>query len=160
KIAVSDDASFALYRRDGVLLARHPHVDPKIGQSFGATTNFARLLGSLDRDTVIQVSPIDGRERMIAPHSLAHYPLLINVADTMDSVLSTWWQQVRFFGSGVLLMELIIFAIVLLGLRHLRSHEALEAAEAARMQAETDLALAEERECSERALHAQASRFD
>ena len=58
------------------------------------------------------------------------------------------------------LLELVIFATVLLAMRHLRGYENLQAAEVARTKAEAELAVAEERGRAALALHAQEQRFD
>src|SRR5690349_1059819 len=34
-VTLNPDSAIAMFRRDGVLLARHPHIDPSIGRSYG-----------------------------------------------------------------------------------------------------------------------------
>jgi diguanylate cyclase (GGDEF)-like protein len=167
RISLGDGGSFTLYRHDGMLLARYPHADPKIGQSYAATSNFKRLLAALDQGSVRLISLYDGHERMIAPHSVAHYPLLISVTNTMDAILADSRRQAVIIVSAVLLMELVIAGIVALGVRHLHSYEALEAANTAQLKAEaaqaaamSQLQLAHEHEQAARTMHAQSVRFD
>ena len=167
RISLGDGGSFTLYRRDGMLLARYPHADPKVGQTYAATSNFKRLLAALDQGSVRLISLYDGHERMIAPHSVAHYPLLISVTNTMDAILANSRSQAVIIVSAVLLMELVIAGIVALGVRHLHSYEALEAANSAQLKAEaaqaaamSQLQLAHEHEQTARTMHAQSVRFD
>jgi hypothetical protein len=40
KVMLGGGGSFVLYRRDGTLLARYPHVDPLLGRTYADTANF------------------------------------------------------------------------------------------------------------------------
>jgi diguanylate cyclase (GGDEF)-like protein len=167
RVSLEGEGSFALYRNDGMLLARYPHVDPKIGKAYGDTANFTRVHASVDRGVVRQDSLLDGRSRLIAPHSLVHYPVVIAVTNTMDAILAVWRGQIRIFGGAALLLELVIAGIILLCVRHLRSCEKLEAANTAQLRAETaqaaamsELHLSQQRERAGRELHSHCLRFD
>jgi diguanylate cyclase (GGDEF)-like protein len=160
RIALNDGSSFALYRRDGMLLARYPHVNPNIGRKFGPDEGFNALLDALDHGTVRRRSMVDGAYRLIVPHSVAHYPLLVAVTSTFQSVLKQWHDELRIYAIGTILVELVIAGIVVLGVRHLRSRERLQAAEAERVRAESELIVAREREQSARALRIQWQHFD
>ncbi len=105
-------------------------------------------------------SRLDGKERLIVPRAMAHFPLIIAVTDTMDSILRSWRQQMRILVTTILLLELMIAGTMILGVRHLRGQERLRAAQAAQTQAEAELAVAEERERATVTLHAQERRFD
>lgn len=169
RISLNDGSTFALYRRDGMLLARYPHVDPKIGRTFGDPANFDRVASvatSLD-GLVRLTSVMDGKDRLVAPHSLTHYPLIMAVSDTIDAVLGPWRAEVGVFGGGAVLLELVVAGIIVLGVRHLRGYERLAAANAARLEAEAARALAvselrraHEREEAARKLRTQWIRFD
>ena len=67
-----DGSAFSLYRSDGMLLARYPHVDPKIGTTFDQTENYNRMLGALDRGVARFTSMLDGKDRLVAAR-LAHF---------------------------------------------------------------------------------------
>ena len=45
---------------------------------------------SLDHGVARITSTMDGKDRLIAGHSVAHYPLMITVSDTMDAILDSW----------------------------------------------------------------------
>ena len=138
RLPLSGGGSFALYRRDGMLMARYPHVDPKVGKTFASTINFNRLLASLDKGVVRQKSLLDGKDRLIAPYAMPHFPLFVAVSDTMESILRSWGDEARMFGGTTALLELVIVATILLAMRQLRGYEQLQAAEA-------ELVIAEER---------------
>ncbi len=160
RIALDGDSSFALYRRDGLLLARYPHADPNIGRTFTRSEGFDNLLDSLDRGTFRRLSMVDGKYRLIAPHSLPHYPLLIAVTQTVQSVLAPWRSQVLMIGGGTLLLELVIAGVIVLGVRHLSAYEQLQAVGAAHAKAEAQLAIATERERAAHMLQTQGQRFE
>jgi len=167
RLAVSGDASFSLFRGDGVLLARHPRVDADIGRNYGANRDFHSLAASVDREVLVRESLIDGQPRLIAPHSVAHYPLILSATDTVRARLAPWRARTRWTAGVTTLAEIVLGAIILLGVRQARGQERLLAADAAAMRAETgrtlaesQLALARQREVSERAAHQQSQRFD
>ncbi len=160
RISLGADATFGLFRSDGVLLARYPHVDPKIGHSYAGPSAFGRTIEAMDSGVIRRPSLIDGVDRLIAPHGVAHYPLVITTTDTVRAALSGWRHQARTLGGSLVLMELIIAAIVVLGVRHLRGYEMLEAADAAKVKAEAALLLAQEQERAAQELRTQWLRFD
>jgi diguanylate cyclase (GGDEF)-like protein/PAS domain S-box-containing protein len=160
KLPLTGGGSFVLYRRDGMLIARYPRLDDQVGRTFAATANFRRVLGVLDHGVIRQNSALTGEDRLIVPHSMAHFPLIIAVSDTMASILRGWSSGIRILVATTALLELTIVGTLLLTLRHLGSHEKLREAETARARAEADLVLADEHDRAARALHMQEQRFD
>jgi len=160
RLPLTGGGAYSLYRRDGMLIARYPHIDQLIGKTFGGTAGFNRLLGALDNGLVRQSSILDGKDRLIVPHALAHFPMIVAVSDTMESILAAWTIEVRVIITATALLLLAIAGAIMAAMRHLRSVDRLQAAEAAKAQVETDLALAEERERATHTLHIQEQRFD
>jgi diguanylate cyclase (GGDEF)-like protein len=153
RIALDDGDAFGIYRSDGMLLARYPHVDHRIGTTFSRSENYNRMLGALNRGIAKFTSVIDGKDRLVAAHTVARYPLIVTVSDTLDAILAAWRREARAFGTVTGLLELVIAMTILLAVRHLQSYERLQAAEAAQ-------ARAEERERGAQALQQQGQRFD
>jgi diguanylate cyclase (GGDEF)-like protein len=85
---------------------------------------------------------------------------VVTATNTVRAALVGWRHQAHVLGGGTVAMELIILAIVLLGVRHLRGYELLEAADAAKVKAEAALLIAEERERGAHELQTQSARFD
>jgi diguanylate cyclase (GGDEF)-like protein/PAS domain S-box-containing protein len=160
RLPLTGGGAFALYRRDGMLVARYPHLDPRIGGTLGGTAAFRRLLDAGDDGVIRQPSLLDGADRLHVPHALPHYALLVAVSDTMDSILRGWREQIRFLIATTALLELLIAGSILLAIRHLRSRDGLLTAETARTRAEADLALAEQHARAADTLHTQQRRFD
>ncbi len=160
RIVVGRDASFVLYRRDGMVLVRYPHVDPKISAASGEKAIPNTALTPLENGTVRTLSPFDGEERLVVPLAVENSPVIVKVTDTMVSILARWRDEARLLIGTTALLELVIGATVLLAVRHLRGYEKLHVAEVARTKAEAKLSVAEERERATQALHAQERRFD
>ncbi len=167
RIMVSDDATFALYREDGIMLARNPHREADVGRPYGAPGTFERLVAARSGQIVRRPGLIDGLDRLIAPQRTAHFPLIVVATDTVQSALAGWRSAKLTLIGGAALLELVIAAIVLLGIRHLRGYERLHAANAAQLEAEASLAIAEseltlsqERERAADELRAQAVLLD
>ena len=160
RLPLTGGGGFALYRRDGMLLARYPKTDQLVGKTYAATPNFARLLGALNGGVVRLNGRFDGEDRIVVPYPMPRFPLIVAVSDTMSTVLASWRQQIRVLAGTTILLELLMAAGMTLLLRHLRSQDRLLAAETARARAEADLALARERERAAEVLHTQQQRFD
>jgi hypothetical protein len=63
-VALGDGAAISMYLWDGTLLARHPHVEPRIGSNVHSSPIY-RFISSQDQHGTIRLtSPIDGQERM------------------------------------------------------------------------------------------------
>jgi PAS domain-containing protein len=160
QLPLTGGGSYSLYRRDGLLLARYPHVDPLIGKTFVATMNFNRMLAAL-KGGVLQVkNMLDGKDRLVVPHTFPHFSLLIAVSDTVETILGTWREEAQMLAATTVLLELVLAGTILLSVRHLRGYERLHAAETARERAEAHLALGEERQRAAQVLHAHLHRFD
>jgi diguanylate cyclase (GGDEF)-like protein len=160
RLPLTGGGAFALYRRDGILLARYPRLDGVIGKSYADKPSFQAVSTALATGQGRAPSALDGTDRLIAPHPMEHFPLIISVSDTMDSILRVWRQQVQVLAGSAVLLELLIAGTILLAVRHLRAQHNLRAAESARARAEAELAITEEQRRSERALRLSEQRFD
>jgi diguanylate cyclase (GGDEF)-like protein/PAS domain S-box-containing protein len=116
-VALRQDAGIAIFRRDGVLLARYPHIDAMIGKDFSQGPLFQNLLSRSDHGTMQINSRIDGRDRLVAARTLGHYPLVLVAATTMSTALSGWYQQASLL---IILTSLSVCAIALIAFLLLR----------------------------------------
>ncbi len=137
-INLTPEGTIALFRADGVLMARHPHASEHMGKPIG-TTDFRRVLmqRSDGRATTRAIGAIDGIPRIIAGRFLRDIPLYIAVSQSEHLILADWRQDT--WNSGILVAT-VLCALGLL--THLLLHQLgrLEAAErtivAARQDAE------------------------
>jgi diguanylate cyclase (GGDEF)-like protein len=108
-IALGDTSAINLFRRDGVLLARYPHVDPSIGRSFAGSNVFSKILAHADRGISRQKSGVDQEERLIAAAVVAHYPVVVTATKTVAAVLSDWRAEAKY------LIGLTVALVVVIG---------------------------------------------
>ncbi|HXA23819.1 MAG TPA: EAL domain-containing protein [Acetobacteraceae bacterium] len=167
RISLHGERSFTLWRRDGGLLARYPRIKPAGIQNSDEAEANRRTVAMVNGGVIHEQSLFDGSERLIAPQSSAHYPLIITAATTVDAALAGWRGEARLLTGAVLLLELFIAGIIILGVRHLRGYEKLEAANTAQLRAEaaqnaamSELHLSRQRERAGRELHSHCLRFD
>lgn len=165
--APQPDGSVALFRNDGVLLARHPHLEPRIGDSFSGQPIFQGLADPDAQEKIVrQTSLVDGMDRLYSRRLLQHFPIMLTVSNTSSSILQAWRQEAASLGGAAGLLGALIIAAAHISLRMVRGQRRLHqaqaseaAAEAARLNAESLLRLSDERAAAERAMHLQNERF-
>lgn len=118
-----EDGAFALFRTDGVLLARTPPTETTvIGHSFPERPELQP--GSPDIGTARGPSPVDGALRLIAFKRLSAYPLSVNVSRREDQVLSEWLSSMWRLGLAALAAMALVAAAAALLSRQSRREEA------------------------------------
>ena len=143
EIAPQPDAVVSMFDLGGVMLVRQPPIPGIVGTSpdTGARQLLAR---GIDRGTIRNVSPIDGKDRLIAIHPLPHYPLVVSLSRSVSAVLEPWRQQRRYVLIITAALELALAIIFVLVMRHLRGREQLAELEASLVKAEGERAVAAE----------------
>lgn len=96
-VGLGPEATIAMHRTDGSLLARYPHVEAMIGENFNKGSSEQRAVFHAPQFAGQLRSPIDGKERLIASRMLKTVPLVIVATKTVDSTLAAWRSQTRFF---------------------------------------------------------------
>jgi PAS domain S-box-containing protein len=91
-ISIGNDVAIALFRSDGILLARDPHVEAAIGKKGGEAALF--------QDTW---STPDGKDRLASLQALTHYPVVASVSTTESAALAQWLREAKIIiGAGAL----------------------------------------------------------
>ena len=117
-VVLREGAAISMYRRDGILLARYPHVEHMIGSNIRSSNTFAYM--SLSNGGTVRVtSPIDGQERLASINALQHFPISIVASMTVDAALADWRAQTRFLVAVATLSVAIIAAMLFLFVRKL-----------------------------------------
>jgi diguanylate cyclase (GGDEF)-like protein len=109
------ESSIAMHRRNGQLIARIPHVDAMIGQNFRKGP--AEQMAVFERPSVTEqlVSPMDGKQRIVASRMLAGKPLVVVATKSLDAILATWRTQTKFFVTVALLsIGLLVLTLYLI----------------------------------------------
>ena len=100
-IALDKSSSVSVFRSDGTMLARYPHVEKMMGEKLPPQAPFydyVRAGGGSYR------SPgyVDGIARIVSVHPLRDFPLVVTVTISEDATLAAWRRQSIFIGIGTL----------------------------------------------------------
>ena len=152
QIAQGQDYTMSMFRSDGALLVRYPRREATVGRRFSADWLNQDALMDPGGRMMRTISPVDGKDRFVASHMLAHYPIILNVSRTVWASLAPWRQQVMVVGLVALLLDLGLAGLAVLGLRLTRGQAKLA-------QVETARSMAEERARGEAVLRQQYARF-
>jgi diguanylate cyclase (GGDEF)-like protein/PAS domain S-box-containing protein len=125
-VAVREGAAISVYRRDGTLLARFPHIEKMIGANLRNAGVYAYVSSPSAHGTIRTVSPIDGKERLASAHSLRSFPIAIVASLTIDEALADWREQTRFLIIVAVLSAAIIATILSLFVRKLLQQHRIE----------------------------------
>jgi signal transduction histidine kinase len=96
-VELSENGAILLHLRDGTVLARYPHNDAVVGQSYADLPPFKDILAHDIAGTTIMDSPIDGRRRVLAIRGLKAFPLAVNISVAEGMVLESWRRQTWIF---------------------------------------------------------------
>src|SRR5262249_53225124 len=89
-VELSENGAILLHLRDGTVLARYPHNDAVVGQTYADLPPFKDILTHDPAGTVVMDSPIDGARRVVAIRALKAFPLAVNVSVAESAVLASW----------------------------------------------------------------------
>jgi hypothetical protein len=156
-VELNEQGAILLHLRDGTVLARYPHNDAVVGQTYADLPPFKEILSRDMAGTVVMDSPIDGARRVLAIRALKAFPLAVNVSVAEGAVLAPWRRQTWAFSLVALGACGAIAGLLLVLAQRSRQVEALvreyqlakEAAEQAHQRLREQM---EERERAEAAL--------
>ena len=114
-VAPGPASTISLFRRDGLLLARHPDSSQFIGRSFGAQPLFTQVIATHDSGVIrTPASAFDAIARSMAPRAILGYPLIINITNTRDAILTGWRGHVSIvLGIAIAMTALLVVAVAL-----------------------------------------------
>jgi diguanylate cyclase (GGDEF)-like protein len=112
-VSLGAGSSITLFRNDGILLTRYPQIESAIGKFFKSSV---AAVGDGDSGTVRFVGQIGGKDRLLAAHRLAHFPVVISVAIDTAAALAIWQKETDVLlgaaGLAALTIAIMIFLIV------------------------------------------------
>jgi two-component system cell cycle sensor histidine kinase PleC len=83
--------SVALLRSDGYLLARYPRTGAELGTYVGDRPLFTDLMSKSESGVLhTQSSAFDHDARVMAPHAVRGFPLVVNVTKSEQAILGAW----------------------------------------------------------------------
>lgn len=92
-----------LFRNDGVIISRFPYGDADVGKTIAGTPNFTRFVEE-GRGSFVGRAALDGVERLYAFHRVDGYPLIVNVAQSTQTILDKWYRSAWTLGGFALLL--------------------------------------------------------
>jgi diguanylate cyclase (GGDEF)-like protein len=119
-VSLGKGSSIALYRNDGGLLTRFPQAESFIGKIFTSPLN---ALGGGDSATTRIIGQIGGKDRLLAVHRLADFPMFLSVGVDTSSALAIWQRETDvLLGAGGLAALTVAFMIFLIGRQQAKAH--------------------------------------
>jgi diguanylate cyclase (GGDEF)-like protein/PAS domain S-box-containing protein len=115
-----------LFRSDGVVITRFPYGDADVGRSLAGTPNMIRFQAE-GTGTFIGTSTIDGMERLYSFRTVGRYPLILNVAQSTDTVLAKWYRSAWVLGGFALLLMVSCVGLATLFVRELTLRQQVSA---------------------------------
>ena len=113
-ISTSDGDAIALFRRDGTLLTRHPHLEEMIGTKMpGQSPWFATI--ARGGGTYRTPGFIGGRPMITSARPLGEYPLVVTVGVTESTAFSAWRRESVLIAMAALCASIgiaILFAVL------------------------------------------------
>ncbi|WP_158627978.1 hybrid sensor histidine kinase/response regulator [Azospirillum griseum] len=114
-------SSISLWRRDGILLARHPAL-PGIGKPLGPR-RFLDVLTESEAGEFVTPDGLDATARVVATRAVNAYPVVVNVTRTLDDVLQGWRAQVMTLALAGLVGALALLLALWALARQFRAYE-------------------------------------
>ncbi|MBU0753349.1 MAG: diguanylate cyclase [Gammaproteobacteria bacterium] len=115
-----------VFRSDGILLLRQPHIEEVVGTSFLQAPLFASHLPQAEQGSFETTSVSDGASRLYSYTTLRAYPVVINSNQSMDAILAPWWTNAKRASIVVGLMLLAGFWLVRRLLLAMKAQEAAD----------------------------------
>jgi diguanylate cyclase (GGDEF)-like protein len=119
-ISLGEGSSITLFRSDGVLLTRFPQIESAIGKTFKSSVG---AVGDGDSGTARFLGHLGGKDRLLAAHRLAHFPLVLSVAIDTAAALAIWQKETDVLvGAGALAALTVAIVILLIVRQQARAH--------------------------------------
>jgi hypothetical protein len=111
-IHLGGGSSISLLRSDGVLLARFPSLDNRVGRSdlANAPTVQAVMKGA-ERASGLSPGYLERNPRFVAVHAVRGFPLVVTAAVTVDAAL-TRWQHTAMVTAGATIAIVIVWIVL------------------------------------------------
>ena len=140
-ISLGDDGAIQMLRRDGVVLAQFPPQPATLGKPIADPRLIAALTAG--GQTVFEGRSADGQWQIDTVQALADYPAAIMVSRNGDDALMAWSRQAAMFGAFAAFGVITIAAMIYLIARQFRTHSALAAMRAEKIEVEHGRLVAE-----------------
>ena len=125
-IDLGPNAAIALLTRDGIMLARYPWVEGRIGQPVEGGT-LVELQATARSGTAEVMSPTDHVERIYGYAGLEEFPVVVRTVLDRSVALADWRRQAYYGSAWVIGADAVIAILIALLVTHMRRREQSEA---------------------------------
>lgn len=115
-----------LFRSDGIVLARFPYNGADVGRNLAGSPTM-RQLQATAAGFFVGFAAVDGVERLYTFRHVGNYPLIINVAQSTDTILAHWRSSAWQLGSFALVLMLACIGMAGLFARGLSARQRVSA---------------------------------
>ncbi|MBX9833604.1 MAG: diguanylate cyclase, partial [Burkholderiaceae bacterium] len=115
-----------LFRQDGVVISRFPYGDADVGKSIAGTPNLVRFQAE-GTGSFVGVAALDGVERLYSFRTVGNYPLILNVAQSTETILAQWYRSAWGLGGFAALLMAGCLGLALLFIRELTLRQQVSA---------------------------------
>jgi hypothetical protein len=84
---VGANSGVNLFRRDGIVISRFPYGDADVGKSIAGSPNLERFQKEIN-GAFVGTAALDGVKRLYSFRQVGEFPLIINVAQSTDTILA------------------------------------------------------------------------
>ena len=119
-ISLGEGSSITLVRNDGVMLTRFPQIESALGKKLNSTI---AAVGDDESGAIRFVGHLGGKDRLLAAHRLAHFPLVLSVAIDTAAALAIWQKETNvWLGAGALAAVTVAIMILLIVRQQARAY--------------------------------------
>ncbi len=119
-ISLGEGSSITLVRNDGIMLTRFPQIESALGKNLQST--IAAVAGG-ESGAMRFVGHLGGKDRLLAAHRLAHFPLVLSVAIDTAAALAIWQKETDILvGAGALAAVTVALVILLIVRQQARAY--------------------------------------
>ncbi len=115
---LGSNSGINLFRQDGVVFSRFPYGDADVGKSIAGTPNLVRFQTE-GTGSFVGVAALDGIERLYSFRPVGSYPLILNVAQSTDTILAKWRSSAWVLGGFAVILMLGCLGLALMFVREL-----------------------------------------
>ena len=122
QLNLGPQSSLTLLRMDGTVIARFPFLEANVGKSLAGSDNMHRMQATRS-GVFFGVAALDGVSRQYVFRHIGSYPLVVNVAQSEESMLADWRRSAWWLGSFAALLMIACLALAALFVRELRRRQ-------------------------------------
>ena len=128
RVALAPDSTIALFRNDGVLLARYPTMARH--RTTFSIRDRGQIHGHRRPRRRHDQSVTTAQERIVAAHGVQGYPIVVSASKTLPTILANWQKTANYLVGIATLAIVAIAGMAVLFIRLFRNHHALGQARA------------------------------